>query len=128
MSEDTNIKVAVRCRPFNTKEKNNNEASCVKILPDQIVLSNPGNSSEEHTFAFDVLYDENSKQEEVWAKVGVPILEKAFSGFNGTIFAYGQTGSGKNLIFIFARILILRSRQNMVNARRWRRRTSWYYT
>ncbi len=27
--------------------------------------------------------------------LGLPLLDKAFSGFNGTIFAYGQTGSGK---------------------------------
>lgn len=31
----------------------------------------------------------------MWQNVGVPILDKAFGGYNGTIFAYGQTGSGK---------------------------------
>jgi kinesin family protein 1/kinesin family protein 3/17 len=93
--EETTVRVAVRCRPFNSKEKANGETSCVKIYSDQVVLVNPANSSEEHSFAFDMVIDENSTQESVWVNVGVPILNKAFSGYNGTIFAYGQTGSGK---------------------------------
>jgi hypothetical protein len=92
---DTNILVAVRCRPFNSKEKNNNEASCVRIYNDQITLVNPAGNGDDHTFGFDLIFDENSRQEEVWKEVGQPILNKAFNGFNGTIFAYGQTGSGK---------------------------------
>jgi kinesin family protein 1/kinesin family protein 3/17 len=93
--EETTVRVAVRCRPFNSKEKANGETSCVKIYSDQVVLVNPANSGEEHSFAFDMVIDENSTQESVWLNVGVPILNKAFSGYNGTIFAYGQTGSGK---------------------------------
>jgi kinesin family protein 1/kinesin family protein 3/17 len=34
-------------------------------------------------------------QASVYEDVGAPILARAFSGYNGTIFAYGQTGSGK---------------------------------
>lgn len=93
--EETTVRVAVRCRPFNSKEKANGEASCVRIYSDQVVLVNPANSSEEHSFAFDLVIDENATQESVWVNVGVPILNKAFNGYNGTIFAYGQTGSGK---------------------------------
>jgi hypothetical protein len=93
--EDTNVRVAVRCRPFSTKEKGNNEVSCVKISPDRVVLTNPVGSGEDHSFAFDLVYDENSTQHAVWQHVGTPILEKALAGYNGTIFAYGQTGSGK---------------------------------
>ena len=52
----TNVKVAVRCRPFNTKENNNGELSCVQINKDQIILTNP-NTKEEHSFAFDLLID-----------------------------------------------------------------------
>jgi hypothetical protein len=37
----------------------------------------------------------DSEQVAVWLAVGAPILDKAFCGYNGTIFAYGQTGSGK---------------------------------
>lgn len=34
--------------------------------------------------------------EQVYRDLGRPLLEKAFEGWNGTIFAYGQTGSGKS--------------------------------
>ena len=91
----TNVRVAVRCRPFNTKEKNAGEVSCVKMTEKQLVLTNPNNLSEEHTFAFDLVIDDSFSQERVWVDVGTPILDKAFAGYNGTIFAYGQTGSGK---------------------------------
>ncbi len=87
--------MAVRCRPFSSKEKGNNEVSCVTISEGQLVLTNPSGSNEEHSFAFDLVYDENSIQTSLWDDVGTPILEKAFAGYNGTIFAYGQTGSGK---------------------------------
>ena len=93
--EETTVRVAVRCRPFNSKEKANNESSCVRISSDQVVLVNPAGHNEEHSFAFDLVIDENATQESVWVAVGVPILNKAFNGYNGTIFAYGQTGSGK---------------------------------
>lgn len=93
--EDTNVRVAVRCRPFNTKEKANGETSCVRISTDHLVLVNPNGSGEEHNFAFDLIFDQNSRQQSLWESIGDPILLKAFSGYNGTIFAYGQTGSGK---------------------------------
>ena len=53
---DTNIRVAVRCRPFNSKERANAEQSIVRIYPDQIILTNPANSGEEHKFGFDILF------------------------------------------------------------------------
>ncbi|CAN0024965.1 unnamed protein product, partial [Discosporangium mesarthrocarpum] len=46
-------------------------------------------------FGFDLIYGGDSEQKTVWEDVGVPALEKAFGGYNCTIFAYGQTGSGK---------------------------------
>lgn len=91
----TNVRVAVRCRPFNTREKGLNEVSCVRLTADQIVITNPEDATEIHTFAFDLVFDQDSIQPSVWTKVGIPILDSAFNGYNGTIFAYGQTGSGK---------------------------------
>ena len=37
-----------------------------------------------------IVIDENRSQESIWNDVGVPILNKAFNGYNGTIFAYGN--------------------------------------
>ena len=53
-NEDTNIRVAVRCRPFNSKEKLNNESSCFRINDETVVLINPNDSSDVHNFAFDI--------------------------------------------------------------------------
>lgn len=92
--EETNVRVAVRCRPFNQKERGNSEVSCVSFLGKSVVLTNPS-TGEEHNFAFDIIIDEKFTQEAVWTNIGVPILEKAFNGFNGTIFAYGQVGRSK---------------------------------
>ena len=80
--EDTNVRVAVRCRPFNEKERNNGETSCVKILSDKVILTNPNSSGEEHSFAFDLIIDESFTQESIWNNIGTPILEKAFSGIH----------------------------------------------
>eukprot|EP01036_Dinobryon_divergens_P042732 gene42732-56801_t len=94
-SNVTNVRVAVRCRPLNGREKGLNEPVCVRLTGDQVIITNPVPGGEEHSFAFDVVFDQNSLQTSVWEKVGIPILDSAFSGYNGTIFAYGQTGSGK---------------------------------
>ncbi len=99
--EDTNIKVVVRCRPFSKKEIGNNEANCVQITGEEIALANANLPSDEpHKFGFDVIFDDKSEQHQVWDALGVPILNKAFGGYNGTIFAYGQTGSGTWITYI----------------------------
>jgi kinesin family protein 5 len=36
-----------------------------------------------------------SPQKDVYDRVGKPVVEDIFKGYNGTIFVYGQTGSGK---------------------------------
>ena len=47
-------------------------------------------------FSFDYTYDDDSLQLTVYENLGAPLLDKAFNGWNGTIFAYGQTGAGKS--------------------------------
>ncbi len=96
-SGDTNVRVAVRCRPLSSKELGNGESSIIKIdkNAEKLVITDPSSSGEPHSFGFDLLFDGDSEQQSVWEAIGEPIMDKAFSGFNGTIFAYGQTGSGK---------------------------------
>ena len=55
------------------------------------------------TFAFDRSYWSFNKsdsrfagQDNLFADLGVPLLDNAFEGYNNCIFAYGQTGSGKS--------------------------------
>ena len=92
--ETTNVRVAVRCRPMNERELGMAETKkCLKMTPEEVIITSP--AGDNHSFNFDIILDEDSHQSEVWGHIGTPILEKAFAGYNGTIFAYGQTGSGK---------------------------------
>lgn len=91
------VMVAVRCRPFNTREKNQGEASIITIGEEgRVAIEVPEEGAPPRGFSFDHAYDETSVQPQVYRDLGRPLLEKAFEGWNGTIFAYGQTGSGKS--------------------------------
>lgn len=54
MAEE-NIKVAVRVRPFNQREKDANSRLIVDMMGNQTVLTNPKND-EEKSFAYDYSY------------------------------------------------------------------------
>lgn len=47
------------------------------------------------TFTFDVIYGEDSHQQQVYDECGFSLVESVLEGYNGTMFAYGQTGCGK---------------------------------
>ena len=95
-SADTNVRVAVRIRPLSNKEKSAGEESCFRVAKEDgsLVIIEP-HTKEVNTFGFDLIFEENCEQGSLFDALGRPTLEKAFKGFNGTIFAYGQTGSGK---------------------------------
>ena len=51
----------------------------------------------DHSFwSFEQLSPNYSSQEDIYQKLGRPLLEKSLEGFNTCLFAYGQTGSGKS--------------------------------
>lgn len=85
-----NIKVFVRVRPLNEKEKLSDP--CVIVNGQTIEMKGGG---PDHRFAFDHVFQDQATQEEIYASVGHDVVEAAFEGFNGTVFAYGQTSSGK---------------------------------
>lgn len=89
------VMVAVRCRPMNGRERDQQEANILTINPEGYAsIKQPDGSARQ--FSFDYTYDENSYQRTVYENLGAPLLDKAFNGWNGTIFAYGQTGAGKS--------------------------------
>lgn len=104
-----NIKVVVRVRPFNSREKDRNAKCIVSMKDAQTVLTPPdglvGKSKDlgQKVFAFDKSYwsfDKSSPnyagQDNLHEDLGKPLLDNAFQGYNNCIFAYGQTGSGKS--------------------------------
>ncbi|KAF5399687.1 Kinesin family member 3A [Paragonimus heterotremus] len=94
-----NVRVAVRCRPMNSKEI---ESGCKSItiineVEGSVWLLKSSVHPDEPVkqFTFDLVFDTQSKQTDIYNKVARPIVEKVLEGYNGTIFAYGQTGTGK---------------------------------
>ncbi|CAI5778566.1 kinesin-like protein KIF3B [Podarcis muralis] len=93
------VRVVVRCRPMNSKEKvaSYEQVVQVDVKLGQVSVKNPKGTSHElpKTFTFDAVYDWNSKQFELYDETFRPLVDSVLQGFNGTIFAYGQTGTGK---------------------------------
>ena len=88
------VKVAVRVRPMNKHEKEQNSTLCVEVDPSNCTVSVTSSKSIK-TFPFDYVYGMDSTQREVYDQVAFPIVDSIFQGYNGTVFAYGQTGCGK---------------------------------
>ncbi len=91
------VKVAIRCRPMNAREKKEGNQIVVNSnRQDNIVsVSKPDGNGEDKTFQFDYVYPPNTNQRTIYDEVAFPLVESVFLGYNGTIFAYGQTGCGK---------------------------------
>lgn len=94
------VKVVVRCRPMNEKERiaKFERVVSVDVKLGQIMVRNPREASASDVpkvFTFDSVYDSNSKQLDLYDETFRPLVESVLLGFNGTIFAYGQTGTGK---------------------------------
>ncbi|KAJ8129664.1 hypothetical protein O1611_g3967 [Lasiodiplodia mahajangana] len=107
-----NIKVVVRCRPFNSREIDRGSKCIVEMKDNQTVLTPPSDGAHgakgpkdlaPKAFAFDRSYWSFDKSDPTYAgqenlhdDLGKPLLDNAFQGYNNCIFAYGQTGSGKS--------------------------------
>ena len=97
MSEDT-VKVIVRCRPMNAREKGLNSRVVVQIdSPTDVSLLRPDDESEPpKRFAFDAAYGMDSTTKIIYEDIAFTLVQNVIEGYNGTIFAYGQTGCGKS--------------------------------
>ncbi len=89
MSEET-VRVLVRCRPLNTREKNLNckvivsmDASC-----GQVSLAKPDSDDPPKSFTFDGVYDMESNTKQIYEDLVFSIIESVLEGYNGTVFAY----------------------------------------
>ncbi|XP_033752605.1 kinesin-like protein KIF17 isoform X7 [Pecten maximus] len=99
MTDGECVKVIVRCRPMNTREK---ELKCECVLSmdgkrAQCTIKNPSDlKAPPKVFTFDGSYFTDSVTENIYADIAYPLVEGVTEGYNGTIFAYGQTGCGKS--------------------------------
>ncbi|XP_033735609.1 kinesin-like protein KIF28P isoform X3 [Pecten maximus] len=116
-SNSDSVKVAVRVRPFNQREKNAGSACIISMKGNSTTITDP-NSGQEKTFSFDHSYwshdgfiedkdgvnksesDHYADQRRVFSDLGKGVLDNAWQGYNAALFAYGQTGSGKSYSMI----------------------------
>uniref|UniRef100_A0A8C5PLM4 Kinesin-like protein n=1 Tax=Leptobrachium leishanense TaxID=445787 RepID=A0A8C5PLM4_9ANUR len=93
-----NVKVVVRCRPLNEREKAMGSKMAVNVdeIRGTIAVHKVDSTNEPpKTFTFDTVFGTDSKQLDVYNLTARPIIDSVLEGYNGTIFAYGQTGTGK---------------------------------
>ena len=89
------VRVCVRCRPLNSKEKSDGRAQIVHMDEKSGRCVVQPDDNEPKTFTFDAVYPPNTLQSNIYQNSASPIVDSVLEGFNGTIFAYGQTGTGK---------------------------------
>ncbi|XP_013402033.1 kinesin-like protein KIF28P [Lingula anatina] len=111
-----NVRVAVRVRPFNTREKERNAVLIIDMKGNTTEIKDPAAPKGEkpRTFTFDFSYwshdgfkeeqdgylspsgSRYADQRKVFNDLGQSVLDNAWKGYNCSLFAYGQTGSGKS--------------------------------
>ncbi|XP_069774568.1 kinesin-like protein KIF1B isoform X6 [Narcine bancroftii] len=99
------VKVAVRVRPFNSREISKESKCIIQMQGSSTSIINPKNPKESpKTFSFDYSYWSHTSaedpcfasQNQVYNDIGKEMLQHSFEGYNVCIFAYGQTGAGKS--------------------------------
>ncbi|XP_059189734.1 kinesin-like protein KIF1B isoform X8 [Centropristis striata] len=99
------VKVAVRVRPFNSREMGKESKCIIQMQGNTTTILNPKAPKEPaKTFSFDYSYWSHTTPEDpsfasqnlVYNDIGKEMLAHAFEGYNVCIFAYGQTGAGKS--------------------------------
>lgn len=106
------VKVFIRVRPENAREKDGKHRKVVHVVDKHMLIFDPkeeeigffyrskvqrrylSNKNKDLQFIFDRVFDANSSQWDIFEETK-SILESVFNGYNCTVFAYGATGSGK---------------------------------
>ncbi|EQB78241.1 kinesin family member 14 [Camelus ferus] len=100
--ENSQVTVAVRVRPFSSRETTERSPQVVFMNGDEVAVEHPG-LRQVYSFVYDLAFWSVDKrhpgfasQTAVYAALAAPLLQQAFQGYNTCLFAYGQTGSGKS--------------------------------
>ncbi|NWT85290.1 KIF14 protein, partial [Lanius ludovicianus] len=100
--KNSKVIVAVRVRPFNNREKTENSFPVISMSDSETIVRNPS-TNQVYSFSYDFSlwsFDKGhpnfASQAMIYKTLALPLLERAFEGYNACLFAYGQTGSGKS--------------------------------
>ncbi|XP_049317707.1 kinesin-like protein KIF14 [Bactrocera dorsalis] len=107
-TEISNLTVAVRVRPLNAQECSLAKVTnVVRVCGNELTVS-AGMTADctaglTHSFTYDHIFDSTdpdnefyANQDDVFVGTSMPLIDRAFQGYNACLFAYGQTGSGKS--------------------------------
>ncbi|XP_033734279.1 kinesin-like protein KIF16B isoform X1 [Pecten maximus] len=111
----TSVKVAVRVRPLNRREKDLESKFIIEMDKKKTTIVNrkvpetggEGDHARENMRLKEFTFDHSfwsvlrsdcnyASQEEVFKCLGLDVVASAYDGYNACVFAYGQTGSGKS--------------------------------
>ena len=100
--QKSNIFVSVRNRPLSAKESEFSKTECLTIqnqntlsIENLDVKQIKAKTVKEQQYTYDLVFNKNSSQAEVYENTTKILLNSILNGFNATVFAYGATGSGK---------------------------------
>ncbi|XP_069479620.1 kinesin-like protein KIF18A isoform X2 [Ambystoma mexicanum] len=110
----SHVRVVVRVRPENQKEKEGNHRKVVHVVDRHMLVFDPKveevsffhgkkvvnrdinkKQNKDLSFVFDAVFDEKSTQLEVFENTTKIVIDGVLNGYNCTVLAYGATGSGK---------------------------------
>ncbi|XP_065200738.1 kinesin-like protein KIF18A [Planococcus citri] len=120
LGRSTEMKVYIRVRPFNEREKDHECRSIVKQLDDKVLVFDPKENDQpfffhgvkqrmrditkkqnkEIQFIFDQIYGASSTNEDVYTGSISNILPSLLEGYNCSVFVYGATGAGKTFTML----------------------------
>lgn len=101
------IRVAVRVRPLNEKEKYISNFDTARVVDKNLlVLLDPqyemspddhfrNNRNREKQYTFEYVFDDKAEQIDIYNQTTAPLVKSVLEGYNSTVFAYGATGAGK---------------------------------
>uniref|UniRef100_A0A8C0U262 Kinesin-like protein KIF14 n=1 Tax=Cyanistes caeruleus TaxID=156563 RepID=A0A8C0U262_CYACU len=100
--KNSKVIVAVRVRPLSNREKTENSFLVVSMSGSETIVRNPS-TNQIYSFSYDFSFWSFDKghpnfasQAMIYETLALPLLERAFEGYNACVFSYGQTGSGKS--------------------------------
>ena len=125
-----NIRVAVRVRPENDRERAGAFNNVIQIIDDKMMVFDPKDGDgddfffhgkkqgrrdlnkkerKDKKFAFDAVFPPGCSNSQVFENTTKDLVETVFNGYNCSVFAYGATGAGKTFTMLGGKVSIAMS-------------------
>nr|XP_019536799.2 kinesin-like protein KIF18A isoform X1 [Aedes albopictus] len=120
MGDSKNIRVAVRVRPLNRRELEQNQRNIIKVLDHTTLMFDPDEDEDEFffhgmkqthrditkrvkkklTMEYDDVFDAEANNEAIFETCTKPLVQSVMDGYNCSVFVYGATGAGKTFTML----------------------------